>query len=295
VTTAARRLRELVGDGRSHLVVSAYDAFSARIAESAGSEILHLSGYGASASLVGLPDIGLLTVTEITEVSSHISAVTDRPLIVDADTGYGGLTNVHRTVRLLESTGAAGLHLEDQADPKRCGHMKGKRLIPSGEMAAKIEAAVNARRDDDFVIIARTDAIAVEGFEAALERAQKYLDAGADMLLVDAPETVEQIEDTASRLEAPLVFDWAYGGATPSVSRKWLEQLGYCLIIFPDIIQVTHKALATFHAAIGRADSLDDLAPTFTPFDEFNDFLGLGEWASVEDRFAESHTHGSRR
>lgn len=280
--TPSARLRGILDDGRSHLMVSAYDCLTARISEAAGLEVLHVSGYCASAARAGVPDVGLLSMTELVDVCARICEAVEQPVIADADTGFGGPTNVRRTVRMFESAGAAGIHIEDQSDPKRCGHMSGKALIPTRDMQVKIVAALDARRDDDFVIIARTDAIAVEGIDAALERAAGYCAAGADMVLVDAPESVEQIERIAAEVPAPLVFDWAHGGVTPPVSRTYLDGLGYKLIVFPDIVHVVHQALARFHASMIAADTLDDVAAHFTSFDDFNAFVGLPAWEEAE-------------
>jgi 2-methylisocitrate lyase-like PEP mutase family enzyme len=288
--TPASKLRRLIAEPGSQLVVSSYDPMSARIAEAAGFPVLHLSGYCAAASYAGLPDVGLLTLTEIVDTCRRICEVTSRPVFADADTGYGGLTNVRRTIRLFESAGAAGVHLEDQADPKRCGHMAGKLLVSSELMCAKIETALEARRDDDFVVVARTDAIAVDGLDAALERAVAYCDAGADMILVDAPESVEDVERIARELQVPLMFDWAHGGATPPISRAHLEELGYKLIVFPDIIHVVHRSLDQFHRAVLEADTLVDVEAAFTSFEDFNAFLDLEFWTTVDDRGREAQS-----
>ena len=196
----AAALRSTLGDGRSRLVVSAYDALTARVAEAAGFEILHVTGFGSAAAITGGPDIGLVTMTEMVETTRRICDAVERPVIADADCGYGNPLNVMRTVRALEAAGAAGLHLEDQVTPKRCGHMAGKAVIPAAEMVAKVAAAVDARGDPDFVIIARTDARAPEGLDAALERAHAYSAAGADVLFVEAPESVEEIQRIATEL-----------------------------------------------------------------------------------------------
>jgi 2-methylisocitrate lyase-like PEP mutase family enzyme len=282
------KLRRLIADPGSQLVISSYDPLSARIAEAAGFPILHLSGYCAAASYAGLPDVGLLTLAEIVDTCRRICEVTSNPVFADADTGYGGLTNVRRTIRLFESAGAAGVHLEDQADPKRCGHMAGKLLVSSELMCAKIETALEARRDDDFVIVARTDAVAVSGLDAALDRAAAYCEAGADMILVDAPESVEDVERIARELPVPLMFDWAHGGATPPISRAYLEELGYKLIVFPDVIHVVHRSLDRFHKSMLHADSLIDDEAACTSFDDFNAFLDLEFWTTVDDRGREA-------
>ncbi len=287
-----QRLKGYLQDGKSHLVVSAYDALTAKLAAAAGFEILHLTGFGASAALGGVPDIGLLTMSEMVEACRRICEAVDRPVIADVDTGYGNALGVRRTIREFEAAGAAGVHIEDQMSPKRCGHMAGKRVVPTQEMVAKIHAATEARRDPSFVIIARTDARAVEGLDGALERAEVYREAGADVLFVEAPEASEEIERVASALAPPLLFNWAYDGVTPHVSRAWLEGLGYSLILFADVASAVHHAMESFFARLARADDLEQLSDSLTGFDEFNNFMGLGEWRALEERYEASSDPG---
>ena len=282
----AAALRSTLGDGNSRLVVSAYDALTARVAEAAGFEILHVTGFGSAAALTGGPDIGLVTMTEMVETTRRICDAVERPVIADADCGYGNPLNVMRTVRALEAAGAAGLHLEDQVTPKRCGHMAGKAVIPTAEMVAKIAAAVDARNDPDFVIIARTDARAPEGLDAALERAHAYSAAGADVLFVEAPESVEEIRRIATELPGPQLFNWAYEGRTPHVSRRLLEELGFTWILFADVALAVHRAAAGFYERLAGIDSPDELRDLLTGFDAFNEFVGLDDWRRSERRYA---------
>ena len=282
----AAALRSTLSDGRSRLVVSAYDALTARAAEAAGFEILHVTGFGSAAALTGGPDIGLVTMTEMVETTRRVCDAVERPVIADADCGYGNPLNVMRTVRALEAAGAAGLHLEDQVTPKRCGHMAGKAVIPAAEMVAKIAAATEARRDEDFVIIARTDARAPEGLEAALERAHAYAAAGADVLFVEAPESADEIRRIATELPGPQLFNWAYEGRTPHVSRQWLEELGFAWILFADVALAVHRAAAAFYERLAGIDSPDELHDLLTGFDAFNEFVGLGDWRRSERRYA---------
>ncbi len=281
----AAALRATLRDGRSRLVVSAYDALTARLAEAAGFEILHVTGFGSAAAITGGPDIGLVTMTEMVEVCRRICGAVERPVIADADTGYGNPLNVMRTVRAFESAGAAGLHIEDQVTPKRCGHMAGKAVIPTAEMVAKIAAATDVRRDPDFVIIARTDARAVEGLDAALDRAHAYSEAGADVLFVEAPQSTEEIRRIAEEISTPQLFNWAYEGVTPHVSRRLLEELGFAWILFADVALAVHRAAATFFGRLADIDSPDELRDLLTGFDNFNDFVGLGEWRESERRY----------
>ncbi len=281
----AAALRATLRDGRSRLVVSAYDALTARTAEAAGFEILHVTGFGSAAALTGGPDIGLVTMTETVETTRRICAAVECPVIADADCGYGNPLNVVRTVRSLEAAGAAGLHIEDQVTPKRCGHMAGKAVIPATEMVAKIAAAVDARRDPDFVIIARTDARAPEGLEAALERGHAYAAAGADVLFVEAPESADEIRRIAGELPGPQLFNWAYGGRTPHVSRRRLEELGFAWILFADVALAVHRAAAAFYERLAGIDSPDELRDLLTGFEAFNEFVGLGRWRELERRY----------
>ena len=282
----AAALRSTLGDGNSRLVVSAYDALTARVAEAAGFEILHVTGFGSAAAIHGGPDIGLVTMTEMVDTTRRICDAVERPVIADADCGYGNPLNVMRTVRALEAAGAAGLHLEDQVTPKRCGHMAGKAVIPTAEMVAKIAAAVDARNDPDFVIIARTDARAPEGLDAALERAHAYSAAGADVLFVEAPESVDEIRRIAGELPGPQLFNWAYEGRTPHVSRRLLEELGFVWILFADVALAVHRAATGFYERLAAIDSPDELRDLLTGFDAFNEFVGLGDWRRSERRYA---------
>ncbi len=282
----AAALRSTLSDGRSRLVVSAYDALTARTAEAAGFEILHVTGFGSAAALTGGPDIGLVTMTETVETTRRICDAVERPVIADADCGYGNPLNVMRTVRALEAAGAAGLHLEDQVTPKRCGHMANKAVIPAAEMVAKIAAATDARSDEDFVIIARTDARAPEGLDAALERAHAYAAAGADVLFVEAPESRDEIRRIAGEVPGPQLFNWAYEGRTPHVTRLWLEELGFAWILFADVALAVHRAAAGFYERLAEIDSPDELRDLLTGFDAFNDFVGLDDWRRSERRYA---------
>ncbi len=266
-------------------MASSYDALTARICESMGFEIHHLTGFGAAAALTGGPDIGLVTMTEMVDSCRRICSAVSGPVIADGDTGYGGVLNVVRTVQAFEGAGAAGVHIEDQVTPKRCGHMVGKELITPLEMSAKIQAAVDGRHNDDFVIIARTDARAVEGLDAAISRANLYKEAGADVLFVEAPETLGEIEAIAERLPGPILYNWAYQGRSPHVKLDTLKGLGFSLVLFADVALVVHKALSRFFGQLQMANDLDELSAELTPFDSFNEFVGLSSWRDLENQF----------
>ena len=278
---ASQTLRAYLGDGQSHLVVGVHDVMTAKLAEASQFELLYVGGYGTAAGVFGLPDLGLTTMTEMVDTCSRVCDAVDRPVLVDADTGYGNELNARRAVRAFERSGASGLHLEDQSFPKRCGHLAGKALISSTDMSQKIKVALDARQDDEFVIIARSDAIAVEGIDQAIRRGLAYHDAGADMLFIDAPESVEEAARIARELPGPLLFDWSYDGVTPPIPRQTLEALGYTLILFPDTISAIHRGLATFLGRLRDTDSLTDLADALTPFDELNSFVGMEKWIEL--------------
>jgi len=229
------RLRELLARPEPLVAPGAYDALSARLVEQAGFDVVYMTGFGTTAALAGRPDVGLLTGTEMIDNARRIAAAVDVPVIADADTGYGNAINVVRTVQAYEQAGVAGIHLEDQVMPKKCGHMSGKAVIPADEMVGKIRAAVEARRDPDFLLIARTDAAAVEGLSAAIDRARAYADAGADVLFVEAPTSEADISRVADELGdvAPLVFNWAEGGRTPPITFDRISALGFSLVIYP--------------------------------------------------------------
>jgi 2-methylisocitrate lyase-like PEP mutase family enzyme len=211
-----RRLRELLAGSEPVVAPGAYDALSARLVEQAGFDAVYMTGFGASASLLGQPDVGIMTFAEMVDQARRLAEAVEVPLIADADDGYGNPINVTRTVRAYEAAGVAGLHLEDQLSPKRCGHLAGKQLIAASEMVEKIHAAVEARRSADLVIIARSDARAVEGLDAALQRARRYRDAGADVLFVEAPESAAEVAAVAQAFpDTPLLFNAVEGGRTP--------------------------------------------------------------------------------
>jgi 2-methylisocitrate lyase-like PEP mutase family enzyme len=265
----------------------AYDALSARLVEQAGFDAVYMTGFGTTASLIGRPDVGLLSGTEMADNARRIAAAVDVPVIADADTGYGNAINVVRTVQLYEQAGVAGIQLEDQVMPKRCGHMNGKVLVAADEMAGKVRAAVAARRDPDLVVIARTDAVAVTGVDDALARARAYADAGADLLFVEAPTTEADVEKVATALAgvAPLVFNWAEGGRTPPLSMDRMAELGFALVLYPigTLLAATagiRSLLAALHAQ--GVPPLEGLPS----FGEFTDLVGLPEVTDLEQRFA---------
>jgi 2,3-dimethylmalate lyase len=288
-TSPRSRLRALLAAPGPLVAPGAYDALSARLVEQAGFDTVYMTGFGSTASLIGRPDVGLLSAAEMVDNARRIAAAVDVPVLADADTGYGNAINVVRTVREYEQAGVAGLHLEDQVHPKKCGHMSGKAVVEAAEMVGKIEAAVAARRDPDLLLIARTDAAAVEGVDAAIARARRYREAGADVLFVEAPTSEDDIARVAGELAgvAPLVFNWAEGGRTPPVPLARIAELGFALVLFPIGTLLAATAGVRSLLAALRADGTPAAAlPGVPTFDEFTDLIGLPEIRALETRFA---------
>jgi carboxyvinyl-carboxyphosphonate phosphorylmutase len=285
--TRCQRLRELINRKEGLVVPGAYDAVSARLVEQAGFPVVYMTGYGVSAARLGLPDMGFAGLGEMVDQARNMAAAVSIPLISDADTGYGNALNVRRTVALYEAAGVSGLHLEDQQMPKRCGHLAGKVVVSPEEFAAKIRAAVDARTDPDFVIIARTDAIAVNGLDDALRRAEGAVKAGADMLFVEAPTTEEQIERVARAFDTPLLFNYAPGGRSPLLPFARLRELGYAVILLPvDTLFVAARAIQSFLRSLREGDAVLPLADRYLPFKEFNELIGVAEQFALGQRYA---------
>jgi carboxyvinyl-carboxyphosphonate phosphorylmutase len=287
--TPRARLRELMSAPAPLVAPGAYDALSARLIEQAGFAAVYMTGFGTTASLIGRPDVGLLTGAEMVDNARRIVAAVDVPVIADADTGYGNAINVVRTVQLYEQAGVAGIQLEDQVMPKKCGHMSGKLLVGPDEMVGKLRAAVEARRDPDLLIIARTDAVAVTGVDDAIARATAFAEAGADVLFVEAPTSEEDIARVAKELSrvAPLVFNWAEGGRTPPLSLERIGELGFSLVIYP--IGTLLAATAGIRALLAtlKSDGTPVSAlPSLPGFDEFTDLIGLPEIQELEQRYS---------
>ncbi|HAH01295.1 MAG TPA: carboxyvinyl-carboxyphosphonate phosphorylmutase [Ktedonobacter sp.] len=282
------RLRELLAGSDLLVAPGAYDALSARLIAQAGFSAVYMTGFGTAASVLGQPDVGLLTMSEMVSRAAALAAVIgDLPLISDADTGYGNPISVRRTVSEFERAGVAGVHLEDQVWPKKCGHMEGKQVIPMDEMVQKIRAAVDARQDADFVIIARTDANAVYGLEDALRRGQAYREAGADALFIEAPRSLEELRAIAAAFpDVPLLFNWAESGKTPLLSLDEIRTLGFKLVIFP-----VSMLFAATHAMLGLLEILKQgetpaqFRSQLVTFSRFTDAVGLPEIQEFERRY----------
>ncbi len=265
-----------------------YDAFTALVAEQAGFSTLYISGAAIAYTRLGRPDIGLVSMTEVAQTVALIRDRVTAHLIVDADTGYGNALNVRRTVQDFERAGANAIQIEDQDFPKRCGHLDNKAVITSEEMCGKIRAALDARRDRNTLIIARTDAIGVEGFERAIERAEKYRAAGADMLFVEAPKTRDDLSRMATALggTAPLMANMVEGGKTPPLSAAELEAMGFALVIFPGgIVRAFGRMAGEYYASLAAHGTSAPFRDRMLDFNGLNDLIGTPEMLSLGKRY----------
>ncbi|OAT69910.1 isocitrate lyase [Mycobacteroides immunogenum] len=275
------RLRKLVeGDG-IHVAPGAFDGLTARLVEEAGFDLIYASG-GAIARSAGFPDIGLLSFTEVCSRLEQMVAVTNAPIIADADTGFGNAANARRTVQVFERLGVAGMHIEDQSFPKRCGHLDDKSLVSTDEMVHKIGVVKEAQRDPDFVLIARTDAIATEGLDSALDRSHAYLSAGADVIFVEAPESVEQIRIIAREIPQPKLINMFHSGKTPIVPTGELRSLGYRLVIIPsDLQRAAITGCQRVLQAIRRDGNSVTFADDMVSFADRESIVGTAEYLSL--------------
>lgn len=270
-------LRDRLKDGRIVVAPGIYDGLSGLLAEQAGFEASYLSGASIAYTRFGRSDIGLVSMTEVADTLGAIRERIALPVIVDADTGFGNALNVQRTVRLFERNGASGIQIEDQSTPKRCGHLEGKKVISTGEMVGKIKAALDARHSSETLILARTDAVAVEGFEAALERAERYVEAGADVLFVEAPRDPAQLGAIAQRFRGrvPLLANMVEGGKTPLLSGDELERLGFGLVIFPGgLVRALARCAAGYLASLKQHGSTEPYRDRMYDFAALNGVLG---------------------
>jgi 2-methylisocitrate lyase-like PEP mutase family enzyme len=274
-------LRSRLSEPGAIVALGAHDGLTARIAERSGIEAIYHGGYATAAHHFGLPDVGLVGRAEVVESVRRVRAATDLPIIVDADTGYGSEAGAWLTVRELEAVGANAVQIEDQVSPKRCGHMEGKEVIPAEEMVIKVRAAVAARRSEETLIIARSDALQVTGLEDTIARSNAYAEAGADLVFVDAPRTVEEYATIAERCSAPCVANMSETGRSPEIPTAQLETMGYKLVIFPSTqTWLFVKAYEELCQAVVRDRTTAALADRFTSFDDVNALLGLAEWQS---------------
>uniref|UniRef100_UPI0030DB1150 isocitrate lyase/PEP mutase family protein n=1 Tax=uncultured Sneathiella sp. TaxID=879315 RepID=UPI0030DB1150 len=267
------------------LLPGAANALAARIMEDIGFEALYLTGAGFTNTQLGQPDLGLVTATEIIDAATRIGDVSNLPLIVDMDTGFGNALNAYNTVRKLERAGAAGIQIEDQVFPKKCGHFSGKAVIPIDEMLGKLRACLDARRDENTLIIARTDARAVDGFEAALERAHRMAEEGVDMLFVEAPESIDEIR-TISELETPQLINFVFGGRTPIMSAEDLKTYGFSFLLYANVaLQASIKAMQDVLTSLYETGSLDQVEDRLATFSERQRVVGKPEIDEIAKRY----------
>lgn len=280
------KLRELLQGDEPVVAPGATSALFARLIEDAGFPAVYMTGAGVAHSLLGRPDLGLTTLTEMTQQAESLARATDIPLIADADTGFGGVLNVRRTVELYESRGVAAIQIEDQVNPKRCGHFDGKEVVSLYEMTSRIRAAVAGRTDPNLVIIARTDARATDGLDAAIERGRAFIEAGADALFLEAPQTVEEMTRIGEALgHVPLVSNMVDGGITPQLSAAELFELGFRIVIFPGFLtRITMKAARDALATLRQTGDSRVLHPEMAGFSDVNTLLGLPDLtAAIHD------------
>jgi 2-methylisocitrate lyase-like PEP mutase family enzyme len=293
--TASRRFRELLARGQIIPLPGATSALAARLIEEAGFDAVYMTGSGLAAEMLALPDVGLTTMTEVVREAHAFADAVQLPVIADADTGYGNAVSVMRTVREFEKSGVAGIHIEDQVAPKRCGHFAGKALIPMGEMQGKVRAACDARQDQDFVIIARCDALGIEPMDAAIARGEAYAAAGADALWFDAPTTMEQIETIGRHFGSmPLVFNMSSSGRTPFLTVEEVGRLGYRLMVFPVFTTLAAiKAMQGILRVLKETGDVNRIRPACVTFDEYNRLIGLPAVEELEHKYGEAGEQGS--
>ena len=276
-------LKKLILDEEILVMPGAYDALSARIVELAGFKTVTMGGYAASAALLAKPDVSLLTLTEMVNQTRYIVDAVDIPVFVDGDTGHGNATNVARTVKEFENAGAAGLFIEDQVFPKRCGHMEGKQVISVDEMIIKIKAAVDARSDDDFIIMARTDALAVYGIDEAIERGNLYREAGADVIFIEAPHSIDDMRRINREVKAPTSANMVEGGKTPILSAKELQDLGYSIATYPlSSLYAAAWGVRMVIQELSNKGTTSGYMDRMVTFSDFNKLVGLEEIRAKE-------------
>jgi 2-methylisocitrate lyase-like PEP mutase family enzyme len=279
-------VRDALAQHGQLIMPGVYDALSAKIAARAGFEVVFITGYSLSATLLGEPDFGVLTQTEVVGAAQRICSVIDTPVIVDADTGYGNAINVIRTVEELLRVGAAGMFLEDQVWPKRCGHMKGKQVSPLDEQLKKLAAAVEAKAGRDFFIVARTDARQALGLAEAIKRGKAFKDAGADAVFIEAPESKEEMAEIAGQVPGPLVANMLERGVTPLMGPKELKELGFDLVVWPLApLYSAAQSLADVYTTLRRDGSTKAILDRLMPFNEFNSIVGLEEKYAVDEKY----------
>lgn len=282
------RLRQLIEARNGLLVPGVMNALAARIAEDIGFKALYLTGAGVTNAHLGLPDIGLITASQMTETLAHVRNITDLPLIVDGDTGFGNAVNVWHTLRAFERAGANAIQLEDQVFPKKCGHFTGKNVVPIDDMVQKVKAAVDTRRSDDFLVIARTDAYAVHGLQDALERAERFIEAGADVTFVEAPKKAEDIRTIVGRLPVPQVVNMVIGGQTPDTALQTLQEIGVGMVLYANAsLQGAIKGMQDALTALKETGSISEADGLVASFSERQRLVGKPELDALEKRYSD--------
>ena len=287
MTTLRSLIASVDSTGRAVILPGAYDALSARLIEAAGFDGIYVTGAGFANSGLGVPDIGLVSVTELRDHVMRIADVVTIPLVVDADTGFGNAINVGRTVRQLERAGASALQLEDQVSPKKCGHFEGKAVITANEMVQKIHAAVDARVSEDLLIIARTDSRATSTLDEAIDRAGRYREAGADVLFVEAPTTIDEMRIIGESLDGPLLANMVEGGKTPLLSATELAGLGYSIVLFANAtLRVAHRAINSLLAELAETGSTNGHLDRMATWSERQEAVGKSHFDALEVTYA---------
>ncbi len=283
------RLRQLLAETGIIVAPGAYDCLTAKIIQQAGFPAVYMTGAGTSVARLGYPDLALATMSEMVANAADIVATVDLPVIADADTGYGGILNIQRTIRQYQQCGVAGVHIEDQEFPKRCGHLDNKRVIPAEEMTPKIRAAVDARTDEDFVLIVRTDALAVTGWDDTLRRCEKYIAAGADVLFVEGIRSVEEAESLNQSLDVPLLYNFVETGKSPLIPAPELERMGFKIVIFPASAFLTvAKVVTELMRELRERGTTEGLMGNMKGLVDCFDMMGLTEMLSRDAQYADS-------
>ncbi|MFQ5683254.1 MAG: oxaloacetate decarboxylase [Candidatus Binatia bacterium] len=282
----AQQIRDILESKEAVLMPGVYDTLSAKIASRSGFDVIFTTGYGISATMLGEPDFGLLTQTEMLSVVQRICSAVRNPVIVDADTGYGNAVNVTRTVKELMRADAAGMFLEDQIWPKRCGHMEGKQVVSLDEYLKKLDAAINARNKEDLFIVARTDARQALGLKEAIHRGVTFKNAGADAVFIEAPEDIEEMKEIARNVPGPLVANMVERGVTPLMDLHQLKELGFELIVWPvGPLLASAKALKGYYDILKQKGSAKQLLDDMLPFEEFHEIVGLAEKMLLDEKY----------
>lgn len=284
---ATTQLRKLLREPGIIMAPGAYDCLTARIIQNAGFPAVYMTGAGTSVATLGYPDLALATMSEMVGNAADIAAAVDAPVIADADTGYGGILNIQRTIRQYQRAGVAAVHIEDQEFPKRCGHLDNKRVIATEDMVGKIRAATDARTDEDFVIIVRTDALAVTGWDDTMRRCEAYAKAGADVLFVEAIRSAEEAERVVAAVELPLLYNYVETGKSPLFTARELEQLGFKLVIYPASALLTvGKVVAGLMAELKRQGTTAHLVDNMVSLQDCFEIMGLSEMLTLDESYS---------